>query len=51
MAEKINGKRVPWSHLEDYLKVHESTIVAFQSLLKLKVMDIPEIEAKLPNSF
>ncbi len=51
MAEQIKGKRVPWSHLEEYLATHKKTIATFIDLQKSEVMEIPEIEAKLPNSF
>jgi hypothetical protein len=51
MADKPIGKMIPWSQFQDYLKTHQRTIVAFQDLLKSEVMEIPEIEAKLPNSF
>ncbi len=51
MADQLKGKKVPWSQLEDYLKVHNRTIVAFQELLKEDMVDIPEVEAKLPKSF
>jgi hypothetical protein len=36
--------------MESYLEAH-STIATFLDLLKKNVMDIPEIEAKLPKSF
>jgi hypothetical protein len=51
MADKLKGKKVPWSQLQDYLKTHQKTIVSLQDLLNSEVMDIPEIEAKLPSSF
>jgi len=51
MADQLKGKKVPWSQLEEYLKVHNRTIVAFQELLKEDMVDIPEVEAKLPKSF
>ena len=51
MADKLQGKRIPWSQLQDYLKTHQKTIITFQDLLNSEVMTIPEIEAKLPNSF
>jgi hypothetical protein len=51
MADHLKGKRVPWSQLEEYLTTHSRTIFTFQELLKSGLMDIPEIEAKLPNSF
>jgi hypothetical protein len=51
MAEQIKGKRVPWSQLEEYLETHKKTITTFIDLQKSNIMEIPEIEAKLPNSF
>jgi hypothetical protein len=51
MAEQIKGKRIPWLQMEQYLATHQRTIVAFQDLLKSGIMDIPQIEAMLPNSF
>jgi hypothetical protein len=51
MAEQLKVKKVPWSQLEEYLKVHNRTIVAFQELLKQDMVDITEVEAKLPKSF
>jgi hypothetical protein len=29
-----NKKKVPWSQLEDYLKLHQEAIVAFKDLEK-----------------
>ena len=51
MAEQIKGKKVPWSQMEEYLATHQKTIVTFQELQKSNIMDIPDIEARLPNSF
>jgi Cu2+-containing amine oxidase len=51
MAEHINGKTVPWSQMEQYLTTHQQTIAAFVDLKNLKVMEVPMIEAVLPNSF
>jgi rRNA pseudouridine-1189 N-methylase Emg1 (Nep1/Mra1 family) len=51
MVEKIKGKRVPWSQLEEYLAIHKNTITTFIDLQKSEVMEIPDIEARLPNSF
>ncbi len=52
MVEPIkSGKSVPWSHLEEYLEVHQRAIAAFLDLHKSKLIDVPEIEAKLPKSF
>jgi hypothetical protein len=51
MVEELKVKRVPWSQLEDYLEVHQEAIAAYVGMLKRKVIDIPTIEAKLPESF
>jgi hypothetical protein len=52
MVEEIkSAKRVPWSHMERYLEVHQRGITAFLDLHKSKLIDVPEIEAKLPKSF
>jgi len=51
MVDQLKGKRVPLSHLEEYLILHKNTIVSFQDQLNSDMMDIPEIEAKLPKSF
>ena len=51
MADQLKGKRVPWSQLEEYLKIHKKTIVTFQEQLEEDMVDIPEVEAKLPKSF
>jgi hypothetical protein len=37
--------------MEEYLTVHQGTIVAYLDLLKHKVMDQATIENLLPNSF
>ena len=51
MAEHIKGKTVPWSQMEQYLTRHQQTIAAFVDLKNRKVMEVPMIEAVLPNSF
>ena len=51
MVDQIRGKKVPWPQLEEYLATHQQTIVAFVDLKNRHVLDVPEIEAKLPNSF
>ncbi len=51
MVEQLKAKKVPWSQLEKYLKIHQAGIVAYVDQLELKLSDIPEIEGKLPRSF
>ena len=34
----LEGKSVPWSHLEQYLKVHQETIVAKLDLFNKKAL-------------
>ena len=48
MVEQLKAKRVPWSQLEEYLEVHQGAIVTYLDLKKRKLIDVPEIEAKLP---
>jgi hypothetical protein len=51
MGDQFKGKKVPWKQMEEYLTVHQGTIVAYLDLLKHKVMDQSTIETLLPNSF
>ena len=51
MADQFKGKKVPWNQMEEYLTVHQGTIVAYLDLLKHKVMEQSTIETLLPNSF
>ena len=37
--------------MEEYLKVHQVAIGTFLDQLKHKLIDVPEIESKLPRSF
>jgi hypothetical protein len=48
MVEQLKAKRVPWSQMEEYLEVYQRTIVTYLDLKKRKLIDVPEIEAKLP---
>jgi hypothetical protein len=48
MVEQLKAKRVPWSQMETYLEVHQGSIVTYLDLKKHKLIDVPEIEAKLP---
>ncbi len=51
MVEQIIAKRVPWSHMEKYLETHKTAIVTFLDLYNTKLMDVPDIELRLPKSF
>ncbi len=51
MVEQLQAKRVPWSQLEEYLNVHQEAIAAYVGMMKRKVIDIPTIESRLPESF
>ena len=51
MVEQTKAKRVPWTHMEKYLETHRTAIATYLDLKKSNLMDIPEIEAKLPKSF
>ena len=50
-GDQIKGKRVPWSQMEEYVTIHQKSLVALIDLVKVNVMDIPDVEARLPNSF
>ena len=45
------NKRVPWSQMEEYLAVHQKTIVGFVGLKESQVLKLPDIEPHLPSSF
>ena len=51
MVEQIKAKRVPWSHMEKYLETHKTAIMTFLDLLNTNLMDVPDIELRLPKSF
>ena len=51
MVDHLENKKVPWSQLEDYLKLHQESIVAFKDLEKNKILKAPAIESMLPASF
>jgi hypothetical protein len=51
MQQQNNGKRVPWSQLEEYLESHQKLLVSMLDLLKGGVMEKSDIETKLPKSF
>ena len=44
-------KKVPWAKLQEYVEAHQGAIVTYIDLEKRKLIDIPEIESKLPKSF
>ena len=45
------NKKVPWSQLEKYLSLQQITLVTFVDQHRHGLMEISEIEAKLPQSF
>ena len=45
------NKKVPWAQLEKYLGVHQVAIATFVDLQKHNLMEVAEVEAKLPKSF
>ncbi len=47
----MGDKRIPWSHLEKYLAIHQGTIVSYLDLKKLELIEDAELERKLPASF
>ena len=51
MEEQFVGKKVSWSHLEDYLKVHKATIVTYLDQLEYGAQTKASIETNLPRSF
>ncbi len=51
MVDQFKGKRVPWSQLEEYLAAHKKAIATFVELKKSELMEVPDIETKLPKSF
>ena len=51
MVEQLKGKKVPWSHMEKYVETHKVAIVAYLDIMKNNLMDVPDIEARLPRSF
>jgi hypothetical protein len=44
-------RRIPWSHLEKYLAIHQGTIVSFLDQLNLEITTKQAIELNLPASF
>ena len=44
-------KKVPWAHLEKYLGVHQVAIMTYIDQHKLKLIEVAELEEKLPKSF
>jgi hypothetical protein len=44
-------KKVPWAHLEKYLGVHQVAIMTYMDQLKHKLIEVAELEEKLPKSF
>ena len=51
MEARFIGKKVPWSHLEEYLTVHKREIEAYIDLMKADAMDRATLETLLPKSF
>ncbi len=51
MEAQFIGKNVPWSHLEEYLTVHEREIETYFDILKAEAIDKATIETLLPKSF
>jgi hypothetical protein len=51
MVEQLKAKKVPWSHMEKYLETHKVAIVTYLDQMKNNLMDVPDIEARLPRSF
>jgi hypothetical protein len=51
MAEQFIGKRIPKVQLDEYLRLHQGTILSCLDQLKHNLADVPEIEGKIPKSF
>ena len=51
MKMSCEGKTVSWGQLEKYLEIHDSAIATFVKQQKSNLLDVQEIEAKLPKSF
>ncbi len=51
MEDQFVGKKVPWSNLEDYLRVHKATIVTYLEQLEFGAQTKASIETNLPRSF
>lgn len=49
--EAKKKQKVPWTHLEKYLEVHQAAIVTYMDQQRHKLIKVEEIEEKLPNSF
>jgi hypothetical protein len=50
MADKIEGKRIPWQQFEEYVALHQENIVTLQKSFENKLTDKPDIERMLPKS-
>lgn len=42
---------IPYAQLEEYLEAHQEAIGVYVGQLKRELIDVPEIESKLPKSF
>jgi molybdopterin-guanine dinucleotide biosynthesis protein A len=51
MGDQFKGKRVPWPQVEEYLAAHKKSISTFVELKQSELMEVPDIETKLPKSF
>ena len=51
MVDQLKPKKVPWLHMEKYLETHKVAIVTYLDQMKNNLIDVPDIEARLPRSF
>ena len=51
LGDQIKGKRVPWSHMEDYLALHQKSLVSMIDLVTMNVIDVTDAETRLPTTF
>jgi hypothetical protein len=45
------NKKVPWAQLEKYLGLHQIALVTFVDQQKYGLMEVADIETRLPKSF
>jgi hypothetical protein len=50
MADRFEGKRIPWQQFEEYVALHQENIVTLQKTFENKLTDKPDIERMLPKS-
>ena len=51
MAEELKQKKAHTSNMEKYFETHQAVIETYIDQLKLKFIDSPDIETRLPAQF